>query len=99
MITEAVLLQKLQVQYGPAASTRFYGICCNADDGNASIVMEELLNPVNLTDLQSSAGREQVRLYAERMANFSEGALVIPDMKWNSIGLNERGARWCVNWT
>ena len=89
MITEAALLHKLQIQYGPAGSARFYGICCNAD-GNVSIVME-LLKPVNLNDLQSSAGREQVRLYAESMANFSEGPLVVPDLKGNSFALNERG--------
>jgi len=89
MITEAALMHKLQVQYGPAASAQFYGICCNAD-GTVSIVME-LLKPLNLKDLQSSAGREHVRVYAESMANFTEGPLMIPDLKENSLGLNERG--------
>lgn len=89
-LQEAKLLHSFQKQYGPQASVRLYGLCCDEHGGTgaagaSSIIMEKL------EPLTRDVSEEQLRLWAGRMANFSVGPLIIHDFKWSSLGQNPLG--------
>jgi hypothetical protein len=104
---EAKLMKLLQIQYGTAGSMRFYGVCCDAKFAGSgmSMVVEKLKPVLTMGTRQAMASprsngvnkpadalqEQQLHAFAERMANFSEGPMVLHDFKWSSLGLNKQG--------
>lgn len=74
---EAYLLNALQCEYGESASLGFFGLC------NSGISMvTEMLQPVTADLRATHEGCLQLRLHAQRMANFSAGPLTLLDYAW-----------------
>jgi len=104
---EAKLMKLLQIQYGTAGSMRFYGVCCDEKFAGSgmSMVVDKLKPVLTMGTRQAMASprsngvnkpadalqEHQLHAFAERMANFSEGPMVLHDFKWSSLGLNKQG--------